>query len=61
MSSKSKTFQFIGMDLQKGSIEKGKAADLTILNTDLITCEENEILNTKVLYTIVDGEIVYEN
>ena len=23
--------------------------------------EENEILNTKVLYTIVDGEIVYEN
>ena len=24
MSSKSKTFQFIGMDLQKGSIEKGE-------------------------------------
>ena len=46
---------------EKGSIEKGKAADLTILNTDLIICEENEILNTKVLYTIVDGEIVYEN
>ena len=46
---------------EKGSIEKGKSADLTILNTDLITCEENEILNTKVLYTIVDGEIVYKN
>ena len=24
MSSKSKTFQFIGMDLEKGSIEKGE-------------------------------------
>ena len=46
---------------EKGSIEKGKAADLTILNTDLIKCDENEILNSKVLYTIVDGEIVYEN
>ena len=46
---------------EKGSIEKGKSADLTILNADLITCEENEILNTKVLYTIVDGEIVYKN
>ena len=46
---------------EKGSIEKGKAADLTILNTDLIKCDENEILNSKVLYTIVDGEIVYKN
>ena len=46
---------------EKGSLEKGKAADLTILNTDLITCDENKILNTKVLYTIVDGEIVYKN
>ena len=46
---------------EKGSIEEGKAADLTILNTDLITCKENEILNSKVLYTVVDGEIVYEN
>ena len=39
---------------EKGSIEKGKAADLTILNTDLITCEENEILN---LVRIIEKQI----
>ncbi len=46
---------------EKGSIELNKAADFTILNNDLITCSEEAILNTKVLYTIVDGEIVYKN
>ena len=34
-------------DNEKGSLEKGKAADLTILNTDLITCDENKILILK--------------
>jgi len=42
-----------------GSIEKGKLADMTILDKDIISIELKEILNTKVLYTIVGGRIVY--
>ena len=43
----------------KGSIEPGKYADFVVLSNDLITCQEEEILNTKVLYTIINGEVVY--
>ena len=43
----------------KGSIEAGKYADFVVLSNDLITCQEEEILNTKVLYTIINGEVVY--
>lgn len=45
---------------EKGSIEKGKYADLTILSKDLMTCPEQEILKTKVLATYVNGEKVFE-
>ena len=44
----------------KGSIEVGKLADLTVLNQDLTTVPEVEILNTEVLLTIVGGEVVYQ-
>ena len=44
----------------KGSIEVGKLADLTVLNQDLITVPEAEILNTDVLLTIVGGEVAYQ-
>ena len=44
----------------KGSIEVGKLADLTVLNQDLITVPEAEILNSEVLMTIVGGEVVYQ-
>ncbi len=42
-----------------GSIEKGKLADLTILNKDILTINPPEILTTKVVTTIVAGQIVY--
>jgi hypothetical protein len=45
----------------KGSIKQGKLADLVILSNDLMTCTEDEILNTKVIYTIVGGEILYKS
>ena len=45
---------------QKGSLEVGKLADIVILSNDLLTCTEEEILETKVLFTIVDGEVKYE-
>ena len=44
----------------KGSIEVGKLADLTVLDQDLTTVPETEILNTEVLLTIVGGEVVYQ-
>jgi len=44
---------------EKGSIETGKVADFTILDTDLLKVTENELLNAKVLYTIVNGNITF--
>lgn len=43
----------------KGSISIGKLADFTIYNQDLMTVVENEILNTEIVMTIFDGEVVY--
>ncbi len=45
---------------EKGSIEKGKFADFVILDKDLMKCEEKEILNSKVLFTIINGEVVFK-
>ncbi len=47
-------------DHDKGSIEVGKLADLTVLNQDLMTVPEEDILNTAVLLTMVGGELVYK-
>lgn len=43
----------------KGSITKGKLADMVVLSKDIMACEEDEILNAKVDLTIVGGEIVF--
>ncbi len=43
----------------KGSIEKGKYADLVIMDKDLINCEDEEILKTKISYTIINGEVKF--
>jgi predicted amidohydrolase YtcJ len=43
-----------------GSIEEGKLADLVVLDNDILTCPIDEIKDTKVLMTMVGGEIVYE-
>ena len=45
---------------ERGSIGVGKVADFTILNTDIIKADENKLLMTKVLYTIVNGKTVYK-
>lgn len=43
-----------------GSIEVGKRADVTILDNDIMTIEESDILSTDVSMTIIAGEVVYE-
>lgn len=45
---------------EKGSIEVGKFADLVLLDKDLRTCSDEEILDCKVLMTMVDGEVKFE-
>lgn len=45
---------------EKGSIVVGKLADLVILSKDLRTCSDDEILETKVLKTIIGGKLKYE-
>ena len=43
----------------KGTIEKGKLADLVILSKDIMKIPAPEILSTEVLKTIVGGKVVY--
>ncbi|MCC6292138.1 MAG: amidohydrolase [Bryobacterales bacterium] len=44
----------------KGSIRRGKLADVVILSRDLLSVPEEEIRSTEVLYTIVGGKVMYE-
>ncbi|PIB28779.1 amidohydrolase [Maribacter sp. 4U21] len=44
----------------KGSITAGKLADFTIYNQDLMTVAEDKFLNTEVVMTIFNGEVVYK-
>jgi len=44
----------------RGSLEEGKLADITVFNQNLLEVKPEEILNTEVLLTIVDGKIVYQ-
>jgi predicted amidohydrolase YtcJ len=44
----------------KGSIEKGKLADFTVLSQDIMTVPEDEILRTEVVMTVLGGKIVYQ-
>jgi predicted amidohydrolase YtcJ len=45
---------------EKGSIEAGKFADFIILDKDLMTVPEADILKVKVLKTYLGGEKLYE-
>jgi len=45
---------------EKGSLEKEKFADFIILDGDLMQMDAGKILQTQVLKTFVNGELVYE-
>jgi hypothetical protein len=47
-------------EAQKGSLEIGKDADFVMLDQDLMTVPESEILKTRVLFTFINGEQVFE-
>ena len=42
----------------KGSIEEGKLADLTVLSDDIMKIPEAQILKARCVMTVIDGEIV---
>ena len=44
----------------KGSLEKGKLADLTVVSKDITKVAPAEILSVRVLKTFVGGKVVYD-
>ena len=48
-------------DDEIGSIEGGKFADLVVLDTDILTCELDDIRDARVLATYLGGELVYSD
>ena len=45
----------------KAPLTPGKYADITVLSKDLMTIPDDEIRTTEVVYTIIGGEVKYEN
>lgn len=44
----------------KGSIEKGKLADLIVLNEDILTINPVKIKDAEIIMTVFDGKIIYK-
>ncbi len=45
----------------KGSLTRGKLADIVVLNGDLLNTDPDNIDSIKIRYTIIGGKIVWEN
>jgi predicted amidohydrolase YtcJ len=45
----------------KGSIEPGKLADVVLFDRSLINTEIDKLMDAQVEWTMIDGEIVYQN
>ena len=50
-----------GREKELGTLERGKLADIAVLDQNLFTVDEEKIPDTKVLMTVFDGDIIYEN
>ncbi|MBK8552049.1 MAG: amidohydrolase family protein [Ignavibacteria bacterium] len=48
-------------EASKGSLEKGKAADFIVISKDIFNSDSKELLNTKVLNTIINGRVIYDS
>jgi predicted amidohydrolase YtcJ len=48
-------------EASKGSLATGKLADITVLSKDLLSVPEAEIRSTRVMYTIVGGQVRYQS
>jgi predicted amidohydrolase YtcJ len=45
----------------RGSLERGKLADMVVIDRDYLTCAEDEIRNIQPVITILDGRVAYES
>ncbi|SDK46020.1 amidohydrolase [Lacicoccus qingdaonensis] len=45
---------------RSGLIKKGYKADFAVFDRDVLNVEPDELLEAEVLYTIIDGEVVYQ-
>jgi predicted amidohydrolase YtcJ len=45
---------------EKGSLEKGKLADLIVLDRDILTCPVDDVRNIQVAQTYLGGKLVYQ-
>ncbi|HSK12982.1 MAG TPA: amidohydrolase family protein, partial [Phnomibacter sp.] len=45
---------------EKGSLAPGKYADIVMLSNNLLTCSDEDILNTKVLMTMIGGKVKFK-
>jgi len=48
------------LDGVAGSLEKGKLADMIVLDRDVLTCKEEEVKDTQVVRTYLEGKLVHE-
>ena len=44
-----------------GSLEIGKLADFVVLSQDIMTIPASDLLDTKVIATVIDGQPIYGN
>jgi len=49
------------LDNRVGSLEAGKLADFIVLDRDLLNCPVDDIKDTRVLRTYIDGKLVYQS
>lgn len=49
------------MEERKGMIKEGYLADIVICDQDLLTIPEEEIMNTKIVMTILGGKVVFNS
>ena len=50
----------LGMEREVGSIEAGKLADLIVLEKNLFEIAPQDIHQTKVLMTVMNGQVTHE-
>jgi len=50
----------VGLEDRLGSLTPGKLADLIVLDRDIFTCDSMAIVETRVMATMVGGQLVYD-
>jgi predicted amidohydrolase YtcJ len=51
----------LGQEAETGSLIAGKRADVVVLSQDVLRSDPSRILETKVLLTLIDGQVVHED